>query len=515
MILNNIGVWTEVTARRQPDFVAVVDDRTSTTYRELESRAARTAGFLDAEGVGPGDRVAAVLRNRVEFVEFLFGTAKLGAIFAPLNFRLRANELSSLLEDLDPNLIVVERETSREAHLAADRVRTRVVDIDDPSFAHARDASRAHPARRLEAGSPALIQYTSGSTGRAKGAVITHENVMWAATNYVRDWQLRCDDTSLVVNPIFHAVLHILTLPVLYAGGRVLLNREFDAQRALRQIEDERVTVMFAVPTVLEDIARATAFETTDLSSLRLLDSGGAPCPADLIERLVARSLPYRQGYGLTETTGCGAHTAPEDDPAKRGSIGRPFFHVEIDVVGPDGVTVGTDQPGELLMRGRNVCAGYWRRPEETRSAFGEDGWFRTGDLAVRDADGFLFIVDRIKDLIISGGENIVPAEIEAVLREYPLLADVAVVGVPHYRWGETPCAALVANPGTELEPEQVLAFCRERLAGYKCPTVAEVFEALPRTSTGKIAKQVLRHELSDRPLVRALASPEDGRSSG
>ena len=492
---DSFASWTCIRAERDGGKTALVGGNERVSYAELERRSAKVAGALAVQGVAKGDRVVAVLKNRCEFLELLFGTARLGAVFVPLNFRLSGDELTLLLRDCEPRVVVAQAavEAAVREGLAGSGSGVPLLLVDGAGAAYAawRDSGGERPPVPVAPGDPALIQYTSGSTGSPKGAVITHENVLWNVFNYVTDWDLVSTDTTLVLNPIFHAVLHILTMPLLYKGGTVVLMEDFAAAQAIDLLERERVTVLFGIPTSLALIADEPSFPTADLAALRFVDSGGSACPLPLIARYTARGIPYRQGYGLTETTSSSTQLEPEEDTRKRGSIGRPFFHMEAKVVRDDGGAADPDEPGELQLRGRNICDGYWRNPEATARAFTEDGWFRTGDVARQDADGFLFIVDRKKDIIISGGENIASIEVEQTILAHPAVREAAVIGVPHARWGESPRAIVAA--GGPVSAEEIIAHCRGRIAHYKCPTSVVFVDELPKMTNGKISKIELR----------------------
>jgi fatty-acyl-CoA synthase len=506
---DNIGSWTSLRARRDPDRTAVVDSGGRTTYAELDARAARVAGALRDAGIQPGDRVAVALKNRVEFLELLFGVARAGAIFVPLNFRLAAEEVAYALGDSGSTLIVVQDDTAAAVAAALEQLDgepVRVLSVDgtpnrdlgpqgvpNSGYAAWRDAAEPADPHPVEPRDPVSIVYTSGTTGPPKGAVLTHEGVLVNVQNYLADWDLRRDDATLVVNPIFHVVLHILAVPLLYKGGKVVLMEDFDAAEAVRQAERERITVWFAIPTAWQMILATAELADLDLSRLRFVGSGGAACPQPLMDRFAELGLDYRQGYGLSETTSSATTMGPSDQARRPGSIGRSFFHVEARIVDDGGGVLDPGGVGEIQLRGRNICAGYWRKPEETAGAFGEDGWFATGDIGRADEEGFIWIVDRKKDLIISGGENISSIEVEQALATHPRVAEVAVIGLADERWGETPCAVVTSVDGEEIDAEELIAHCRERIAHYKCPTVVVTVAELPKTASGKIAKVAVR----------------------
>ena len=501
---DNIGSWTALRARRDPHRTALVCGAERVDYAELERRVGRVAGAVREAGVGPGRRIATALKNRVEFVELLFGTARAGAIFVPLNFRLSSEEIAYALTDSGAEIVVVQVDTAAAVAAALELLegeRPRVISVDGPDADYAawRDAALPldpHPVRPQD---PVSIVYTSGTTGPPKGAVLTHGGVLCNVENYLADWDLRRDDATLVVNPIFHVVLYILTVPHLYKGGKVVLMEDFEPAAAMRLAEAEEITVWFAIPTAWQMLLATPEPAALDTSRLRFVGSGGAACPQPLMDRFAELGLDYRQGYGLSETTSSATTMGPGDHRRKPGSIGRPFFHVEARIVDEEGEVLGPGGVGEIQLRGRNVCAGYWRKPKETAASFDADGWFSTGDIGRADEEGFYWIVDRKKDLIISGGENISSIEVEQAVVSHPRVAEAVVIGVPHERWGETPCAVITTIDGEELDQAALIDHCRERIAHYKCPTVVITVPELPKTATGKIAKLAVRELIARR----------------
>jgi fatty-acyl-CoA synthase len=508
---DNIGSWTGLRARRDPERTALVCGAERVTYLELERNAGLVAGALREAGVKPGRRVATALKNRVEFVEMLYGTARAGAIFVPLNFRLSSEEVAYALADSGAEIVVVQADTvaAVEAALAILAAEDgagageppRVISVDGPGAGYAawRDDAlplAPHPVRPED---PVSIVYTSGTTGPPKGAVLTHGGVMANVENYLADWDLRRDDATLVVNPIFHVVLYILTVPLLYKGGKVVLMEDFDPREAMRLAEAEEITVWFAIPTAWQMMLEAPELADLDTSRLRFVGSGGAACPQPLMDRFAELGLDYRQGYGLSETTSSATTMGPGDQARKPGSIGRPFFNVEYRIVDEEGRVVAAGDPGEIELRGRNICAGYWRKPRETAESFDADGWFRTGDIGVADEEDFIWIVDRKKDLIISGGENISSIEVEQAVVSHPRVAEAVVIGLPHERWGETPCAVVATTDGDELAEAELIEHTRGLIAHYKCPTSVVVMAELPKTATGKIAKLRVREQIAAR----------------
>jgi fatty-acyl-CoA synthase len=346
----------------------------------------------------------------------------------------------------------------------------------------------------------AVIMYTSGTTGKAKGAMLSHGNLWWNNINAMHNFDVLASDVTLAAAPLFHiGGLNVLTLVTLQKGGLVLLHRNFDAAVALTEMQRRRVTTMFGVPTMFQLMAQHPNFANMDLSSLRLLICGGAPCPESLLKTWMARGVPIQQGYGLTETAPMVSFLEPEYALSKIGFSGRPPLFTEVKLVNVDGTPVSEPQVrGEIFARGPNVMRGYWRNPEATAEVIDPDGWFHTGDAGWMDLDGFLTISDRVKDMIISGGENIYPAEVENVIKEYPGIAEVAVIGVPDAKWGETVCAVVTLKAGERLELKQLRKFAETRLAHYELPRRLEVVPALPRNATGKVLKAQLRNQFSE-----------------
>jgi fatty-acyl-CoA synthase len=502
----NIGGWLAAQLSRNPDGIAIVDGRSGAraTYREAEDRAARLAAALRASGVRQGDRVALLSTNNPDLLIVLFAVAKLGAITVPLNFRLAPEELAYILGDSGAALVLASADVvplARDAVAATDGTVDRIVVIGDgEAGGHESLADFVGAVAPLARPVPAdaddvcLLMYTSGTTGRPKGAMLTHGNITWNAINMVGAGDgLRRSDVTLSVAPLFHiGALGIYSLPLLYLGGTVVTIDRFDPALTLELMDREGVTVQFLVPTMWNAVMRCPQIAEFDASRIRWVMTGGAPCPLPVISFFTERGWPFLEGFGLTETSPTCTVMDSRRVLDKAGSVGRPLRHVECRVTADDGSDVADGEPGELLVRGPHVFAGYWRLPDATASALA-GGWFHTGDIAVRDDEGFHTIVDRKKDMIITGGENVYPVEVERVLTGMPGIADVAVIGVPDETWGERVLAVVVPEPGGTVDADDVIAFCRSRLAHYKCPRRVEVVEQIPRNATGKIVKGSLR----------------------
>lgn len=495
--------WLKKREDLTPDKVAVIDvpGGRRFTYRDLNRRAQRLAEFLYTDlGIKRGDRVAILAQNRIEFLDTLFAAQKTGAILVPLNYRLKVNELAYLLQDSQPRVLFYDRPNAGEAAgLRAAMPLPACVSLDegqaggDISYAGILETPPRplpDPGSRLE--DPWLILYTGGTTGFPKGAVLSRRMITWNAVNTTISWGLTQADIAPVLFPFFHTGgFNVLTTPLIHLGGTLVLAGPFSAAAALEAIGRERCTAVSMVPTMFQMLMEDPAFEKTDFSSVRLCISGGAPCPSHIYEAFRAKGVVFRQGYGLTEV-GPNCFALPDADVLRMtGSVGRPVFHSEIKLVAGDGREAGPGQVGEVAIRGDHLCSGYWRNPEATAAAL-QDGWFYTGDLARRDGEGFFYIVGRKKEMIISGGENIYPVEIEAVLANHPKIAEAAVVGIPHEKWGEVPKAVVVPRAGEDLTAEEVISYCRERLAGYKVPKVVEFLPELPKSGAGKVLKREL-----------------------
>ncbi|GGS71826.1 fatty-acyl-CoA synthase [Planobispora rosea] len=478
-----IGSWPARRARKTPGRVAVVHEGRRVTYRELHERVLRLAHALRDLGVRRGDRIAYLGPNHPSFLETLFAAGALGAVFVPLNTRLAVPELAFNLTDSGAGVLV---HAPSESAAALD-VRHRVpLDDYERLISRAGDEPIDEP---VSPGDPCMIMYTSGTTGRPKGAVLSHANITWNSVNVLVDIDVLTDEATLVVAPLFHtAGLNMTCLPTVLKGGRVVLLGAFDPGRVLELIETERITQMFGVPTMFDAMAAHPRWAGTDLSSLRTLNCGGAPVPLRTIETYLERGLAFSQGYGMTEASPGVLYLPAEQAVAKAGSAGVPHFFTDARVVRQDGRDTAPGEEGEILVQGPNVMTGYWGAQP---IAPGE--WLRTGDVARLDEDGYAYIVDRIKDMFVSGGENVYPAEVEQAILEHPAVAECAVIGVPDAVWGEVGRAVVVLRPGAGDIADDILDFLRGRLAKYKIPKSVIRAETLPRTPSGKIVKSALR----------------------
>ncbi|MEU9780135.1 long-chain fatty acid--CoA ligase [Streptomyces phaeochromogenes] len=489
-----LGSWPARRARKTPHRTALIHGDTTLTYAGLYERTTRLAHALRDSGVRRGDRIAYLGPNHPSYLETLFAAGTLGAVFVPLNTRLAAPELAYQLTDSGAKALVY---GPTFAGLVAglpgnSDVRTYVeVGAEyDQLLDTASDEAIDEPVIPDDT---CIIMYTSGTTGRPKGAMLTHGNLTWNAVNVLVDQDVITDERALVSAPLFHtAGLNMLTLPVLLKGGTCVLVEAFDPAATFDLIERHRITFMFGVPTMFEHVARHPRWADADLSSLRMLSCGGSPVPTPLIAAYQERGLTFLQGYGMTEASPGVLFLDAEHAVTKAGSAGVPHFFSDVRVVRPDLAPADIGETGEVVVRGPHVMPGYWGLPDETAAVF-HDGWFRSGDAARIDEDGYVTIVDRIKDMIISGGENIYPAEIEDQLLAHPDIVECAVIGVPDEKWGEVPRAVVVPREDVALDPDEVLASLAGRLAKYKIPKSVVLADELPRTASGKLLKSRVR----------------------
>ncbi len=501
------------------DNIAVVDGGARLTYGEIYDRITALARFLRSRGIGAEDRIAILDGNSLQFLETYYATAGIGAILAPLNIRLAPEELAVILRDAGARLLVASPAHAplvsalRRLDIPLEGILWTDTPIADdgglPEFDYARslvEHQGAFTPARVEADAVAHLYYTSGTTGRSKGVMLTHRNVTTHALGTIAELQLGESDVWGHIAPMFHLADAWATFAITMVGGRHVMLPRFDAGETLAAIEREKITITNLIPTMLNLMARHPSAGAHDYSSLRVILSGGAAIAPEVIRRIVNLfGCEYCQTYGMTETSPYLTlsllkeslrHLPALEQFRYRAKTGRPFITVELRVVGEDGRDVRDDETevGEIWVRGETVTPGYWQLPEETAAAF-SDGWLRTGDLAVLDDEGYVTIVDRKKDMIISGGENIYSIEVENVLYRHPGILEAAVFGVPDPIFGETVRAAVVLRDGEMATEGEIIEFCREHLGGYKVPRSVIFLSELPRTGSGKITKKRLRDE--------------------
>lgn len=489
-----LGSWPARRARKTPHRTALIHGDTTITYAQLYERTTRLAHALRDRGVRRGDRVAYLGPNHPSYLETLFAAGTLGAVFVPLNTRLAGPEIAYQLADSGTKALVYGPSHAGLVAGLPGNTDVRVYVEVGAEYEETLAGASAEPVDApVIADDTCIIMYTSGTTGRPKGAMLTHGNLIWNAINVLVDQDVITDERALVSAPLFHtAGLNMLTLPVLLKGGTCVLVEAFSADATFDLIEQHRITFMFGVPTMFDQVARHPRWADADLSSLRMLSCGGSPVPTPLIARFQERGLTFLQGYGMTEASPGTLFLDAEHAISKAGSAGVPHFFSDVRVVRPDLTLAEIGEPGEIVVRGPHVMPGYWGLPEETAASF-TDGWFRSGDAARIDEDGYVFVVDRIKDMIISGGENIYPAEIEDLLLAHPDIVECAVIGVADEKWGEVPRAVVVPREGADLDADEVLASLSGRLAKYKIPKSVVIADRLPRTASGKLLKAGVR----------------------
>jgi fatty-acyl-CoA synthase len=492
----------DITAKRAaltPDRIALVDDATGrrVSYAELEDRSARAASVFADAGVAQSDRVAILCRNRIEFFEAMFACAKLGAILVPLNWRAPAPELAAVLQDCTPKLLLFGSEDAATVS-ALGREGLSMMSLDAESNGGARyesllgAAAPAHTEQRWRGDAVWTLIYTSGTTGAPKAVIQTHQMALVNAFHVNQAFGVRAGDRTVNFLPLFHtAGIQLVTLPVLMSGGTVTVLPSFDAERALALAPE--LDVFFGVPAVYQQLALHPTFEAADLSRVRAWGCGGAPLPDALVERFAAKGVRVCNGYGMTETGPTAFVAAPEYALEKIGSVGKPQLLLEARIVDAFGRDISAGETGEIWMRGPGLTPGYWNRPEETARAFTADGWLKSGDLGRRDKDGCWYVVGRIKEMYISGGENVYPAEVENVLARHPAVLEAAVIGVMDDKWGEVGHAFVLLRPGAPaIPPSELIHHCRAHLASFKAPRRITFVDDFPRTPAGKIRKHLL-----------------------
>jgi fatty-acyl-CoA synthase len=496
-------------ARRElysPDKLAFIDAGKSPewrlTYREANWRANKLANWLKEQGIGKGDRVAILARDGYEHLDLFFACSKLGAIHTALNWRLHWQELLDIFQNVTPKILVFSDDFKDNVTQLTSQFPLPTLHLDGDGitgslhFESTLQSASDSPVtcETLEAEDTAALIFTGGTTGLPKAAEVSHRMIAWNTLNTVIH-DITHNDIYLNVFPMFHTGgLFVYTLPQVIFGGTTIFIREFNPAQVLDLLERENATVFAAVPTMYQMLTQAPNWEQADLSSLRFCTSGGAPLPVPLVEKYTTeKGIRFKQGFGMTEFGPGIFALAPEDAIRKAGSIGRPNFFVDAQIVDDENRFLGPDEEGELVLKGPSYCSGYFNDPEASAAAVDERGYFHTGDVARYDAEGYFYIVDRKKDMFISGGENVYPAEIEKALYQHPAVHMCAVIGLPDPKWGEVGKACVVLKPGATASEDELIQFMAERLAKYKVPKSVSFMEALPISAAGKILKRELR----------------------
>jgi fatty-acyl-CoA synthase len=497
--LNWVGVL-EHHAARTPDKPLAVNGSDVVTYRGMVEWAAAIAGGLQARGVRRGDVVGLLSYNSNEFLATIFAANHLGAIAMPVNWRLAAPELRFILEHSEAKAFVCDEallDLANDATKGMDAlVRIAVTAGEVAGWERFADLDGQRPDR-VEAGPNDVhrLMYTSGTTGRPKGVMLSHANLAWKNYAHIAEFGFTAADVGLACGPLYHVgALDLVTTTMIAVGATTIVHRVFDAEMVVDEIERSGVTLIWAAPAMVRAMLDVPGIETRDLSSVRVLIAGGEKMPIPFIERLRTTfpSAWFADAYGLTETVSGDTFLDRESTVSKLGSVGRPCLYLDLDIWDEGGVPMPPGERGEVVLRGPKVFQGYWRDPDATAKAFA-GGWFHTGDVGVRDEDGYLYIVDRLKDMIVSGGENIASSEVERVLYEHAAVVECAVVGRPDERWGEVPIAFVVVREGASPSPGELIEHCRSRLAKFKVPKDVSFIDALPRNPSGKVLKRELR----------------------
>ena len=492
--------WLSKWAVYSPDHLAIkeLDSGRHITYGQLNHQACYLASYFEEElGIQKGDRIAILAENCIELI-VLFGVAqKMGCILVPLNFRLAAGEIDYLLEQAEAKLSFVQDsfqsiflETKNAASI---QTRWSIEDLEN-FLAKAPVEAVSFEARPMEEDDPLMILFTSGTTGFPKGAMYTHKMVFWNSINTAMSLIINSESRTINVMPPFHTGgWNVLTTPFLHHGATVCIGRKFEPSDFLRQMQEEQVTIVFAVPTMVKMLTEEASFESASFPDLYYIIVGGEPMPIPVIEIWDKKSVPIRQGYGMTEVGPNLTSLHQRDAIRKKGSIGRPNFYVQTRIVDENGKDVATNESGELWLKGPMVTPGYWKNSEATTKAK-SNGWFKTGDLVRCDEEGYLYVVDRIKNMFISGGENVYPAEVERVLIQHPAISEVVIIGVNDEKWGEVGKAFVKTHPNETLELEEMRSYCMGKLAKFKIPKHLEIVSEIPKNDTGKIDRNALNN---------------------
>jgi len=507
MQAHGIGFWLTKRKRLTPNKEALVDGHRRITYGELNSRVNRLSHGLQALGLNHGDRCAILAYNCLEYVELIFASAKLGILLVPLNWRLSPVELAFNLTDSGAETLFFDDEFAETVTILRGKtpIKRQIVLGDKATpgveFYDALQASETdhepEADRTVDLDTPHIIMYTAGTTGRPKGAVLGQGAGFYNALNLQVDMNFTPNDRNLSVLPMFHiGGIGLFTLPVLYTGGTVVIQRAFDPAITLKLLETEHITLFFGVAAIFLFLIQHPDFKPEAFLSTRVVMSGGAPLPVSLVKQYHEAGIVLQQGFGMSEAAPSVSTLSKDLALEKAGSIGRTLFHLEADIVDNHMNPMPMGEVGELIIRGPNLMQGYWNRPEATAEAFA-GGWFHTGDLARMDPDGDLYIVDRKKDMFISGGENVYPAEVENAIFELPQVAETAVIGLKDEKWGEIGCAVVSLKPTETLSEQEIINFLKERLARYKVPKSVVFLDQLPRNAAGKVLKNNLREQYS------------------
>ncbi|MGE8205174.1 acyl-CoA synthetase [Heyndrickxia sp. NPDC080065] len=485
--------WISKRASLSPDKIALIDIEygTSFTYSKLNECANRWATFFLSREIKKGDRIATIAQNQAELFAIMFACGKIGAIFVPLNWRHSNHELQYILDDSSPKILIInERFTNIVQNLNIDQV-VSLSEINTKS-----NIIDFNCSETIDDSDPWLMIYTGGTTGKPKGVALTHLSVDWNAVNTIISWGLSSEEITLTYMPLFHTGgINALSIPILLNGGTVVIGNQFEPRQALRYLKKYKCTIALFVPTMYHMMQQTEEFHHLDFPDMKVFLSGGAPCPLSIYDKFAEKGWPFKEGYGLTEAGPNNFFITPEEAIKKKGSVGKPMMFNDIKLLKPDGMEAGDNEVGELLINGKHSFKGYWNNPLATAETW-INGWLHTGDLAKRDEEGYYYIVGRKKDMIISGGENVYPLEIEQWLCEHSSINEAAVVGIPDEKWGEKVIAFITLKEVRKITEEELKNYCSHKLAKYKIPKSFIILEELPKTDVGKIDKKKLRNNI-------------------
>lgn len=504
-----VGEILKRTSHRTPHAEAFVFNDKRITFQELDERATAIAGWLQTNGISKSDKVAFMLKNSIAFSEITFGAALSGGVSVPINFRLGASEVAYILNNSESKIVFIDEEYSDIFMRIKDQIQAleKIIVVgnnQEPSFLHYEsifsEKSRYLPCEELSDDDPCFIMYTSGTTGKPKGAVLSHRSIFMNAMNLTYEGRSRYAESNLITPPQFHIAGLVLTMKSVLTSGKTVILQEFNPVKILEEIEKEQINFIFLVPAMWNFLFQVPNITDYDLSSVHICATGAAISPVELKKRILTyfKNAILVDHFGQSETTATTCCLVGEDALQKPQSVGRPFINVEVRVVDEEMSDVPVGEIGEIVYRGPTVMKEYYNNPEATDEAF-RGGWFHSGDLVKMDEEGFIYVVDRKNDMIISGGENIYPAEIEEVLYQMTEILECAVIGIPDSDWGEKVVASIVLKQDQTLSGEQIIAFCQQHLASYKKPRKVVFIDELPRNTAGKVLKYLLKESITQK----------------
>ncbi|WP_164670154.1 class I adenylate-forming enzyme family protein [Virgibacillus doumboii] len=489
--------WFQSRVNLFADKQAVVDAKTENawTYKQLNNRAEILAQYFIERGIEKGDRVALLAPNHISYFDFILACMKIGAIFVPLNWRLSHDELNYCLQDCAPKLIGVDPLFNEKINKI--KTGSAVMDVSNNYYIESLQTAGTYTGlTKPDEQDPLAMIYTGGTTGKPKGVVLSHRSILWNAINTIISWNLTDTDVTLTCLPMFHTGgLNVLSLPLLLVGGRVVISPEFEPTKAVNDLITYECTIVLCVPTMYHMMIQTEAFQKASFPHMKVFLSGGAPCPHKIYQAFHKKGIPFKEGYGLTEAGPNNFYIDPADTVRKLGSVGKPMLFNDIKIMAGNSNEAADDEVGELLIRGHHAFEYYWNKQEETEQTI-IDGWVHTGDLARQDEDGYVYIVGRKKDMIITGGENVYPLEVEHWLESNEAISEAAVLGFPDEKWGEIVVAFIV--PKNEMTEEDLKVYCEAKLTRYKIPKKFFLLDELPKTHVGKINKAALKDKIPE-----------------